>query len=104
MENRIKRVGQPTLFFELFFKNKGVFMMNEVIEIANQIAAALNYEIVKIFFKREYGRKILSVTLNKDGGVTIKDCEVFSKRLSLALDEADVIKEKYYLEVASPGI
>lgn len=79
-------------------------MMNEVTEIAKQLVAELGYEIVKIFFKREYGRKILSVTLNKDGGITIKDCEVFSKRFSLALDEADIVKEKYYLEVSSPGI
>lgn len=79
-------------------------MMNEVNEIAKQLAAELGFEIVKIFFKREYGRKILSVTLDKDGGITIKDCEVFSKRFSLALDEADIVKEKYYLEVSSPGI
>lgn len=97
-------MGQPTLFFELFFKNKGVFMMFEVTEIAKQLAAELGYEIVKIFFKREYGRKILSVTLNKAGGIIVRDCEIFSKRFSLALDEADIIKEKYYLEVASPGI
>lgn len=97
-------MGQPTLFFELFFKNKGVFMMNEVTEIANQIAAEQGFKIVKIFFKREYGRKILSVTLNKAGGIAVKDCETFSKRFSFALDEADIIKEKYYLEVASPGI
>lgn len=79
-------------------------MMNEVTEIAKQLASELGYEIVKIFFKREYGRKILSVTLNKDGGITIKDCEVFSKRFGLALDEADIVKEKYYLEVSSPGV
>lgn len=79
-------------------------MMNEVNQIAQQIADELGYCIKKIFFKREYDRKILSVTLNKDGGIAIKDCEVFSKRFSLALDEADIVKEKYCLEVSSPGI
>lgn len=79
-------------------------MMNEINNIAQQLADELGYEIKKIFFKREYGRKILSVTLDKPSGITIGDCEIFSKKLGFALDESNIIKEKYYLEVSSPGI
>ena len=34
----------------------------------------------------------------------MKDCEVFSKRLSAVLDEEDPIPTAYLLEVSSPGL
>ena len=42
--------------------------------------------------------------IDKDGGVSLDECEVVSRALSTALDKADPIQQNYYLEVSSPGI
>ncbi len=47
---------------------------------------------------------VLTVYIDKPGGVTIDDCAAVSERLSLILDVEDVIPHRYTLEVASPGL
>ena len=42
--------------------------------------------------------------MDKDGGVTIDDCELISKELEKVLDENDPIEQAYFLEISSPGI
>lgn len=46
----------------------------------------------------------LTVYIEKDGGVTIDDCEAVNRELSDALDEADFIRDPYTLCVSSPGL
>jgi len=46
----------------------------------------------------------LRVFINKPAGIEIDDCQFVSEKLAEILDEKDPIKEKYYLEVSSPGI
>ena len=45
----------------------------------------------------------LGVTLDKEGGVDILDCEAVSRKVSDLLDEADPIEGSYTLEVGSAG-
>jgi ribosome maturation factor RimP len=49
-------------------------------------------------------RTILKVFIDKTGGVTLGDCEQFSKALSAVLDVEDPIQGSYVLEVSSPGL
>lgn len=46
----------------------------------------------------------LRIFLDKPGGVEIDDCQLVSEKLTNELDAKDPIKEKYFLEVSSPGI
>lgn len=46
----------------------------------------------------------LTVYIEKDGGVTIDDCEAVNRELSDAMDEADFIRDPYTLCVSSPGL
>lgn len=50
------------------------------------------------------GPRVQVVLDRPRGAVTSDDCEWFSERLSLALDAADPIAGRYYLEVSSPGV
>jgi ribosome maturation factor RimP len=47
---------------------------------------------------------VLTVYIDKPGGVTLDDCTAVNERLSLILDVEDLIPHKYTLEVASPGL
>lgn len=52
-----------------------------------------------------HGRRwILRIFIDKEGGVTLDDCEMVSKQISQLLDAEDVIPHAYVLEVSSPGL
>lgn len=55
-------------------------------------------------FEKEGGNWYLRYFIDKDGGVTIQDCEDVSRAVEKLLDEADPIDHAYILEVGSPGI
>ena len=54
-------------------------------------------------YVREAGTRYLRVYIDKEGGVSIDDCERISRRLDPVLDEADPIAESYVFEVGSAG-
>lgn len=63
-----------------------------------------NYELVDIEFVKEGPNWYLRIYIDKDGGITIDDCETVSKSIEKLLDEKDPIEQAYILEVSSPGI
>ncbi|MGN0025421.1 MAG: ribosome maturation factor RimP, partial [Clostridium sp.] len=46
----------------------------------------------------------LRIYIDKDGGITLTDCEKLSRRVSDIMDEEDPIPVAYFLEVSSPGL
>ena len=46
----------------------------------------------------------LRAYIDKEGGITIDDCEAVSRELSDLLDVEDFIPEAYFLEISSPGL
>jgi len=64
-------------------------------------AGAMLYDLEYI---KEGSDKILRVYIDKDGGVDLNDCEKVSRAIEAVLDEQDLIKERYRLQVGSPGV
>ena len=64
----------------------------------------LKFEIADVEFVKEGQNYYLRVYLDKEGGITIDDCEVFSKAAEKILDKNDPIEQAYIFEVSSPGI
>lgn len=83
-------------------RRKGV--LSDVVKLAEEIREDLDLILVDTQFVKEHGRRILRFIINKEGGVTLSDCEAFSRAVSVRLDEEDIIEERYFLEVSSPGI
>lgn len=73
-------------------------------QLAEPIAAESGFYIYDIEYIKEGGLWFLRVYIDKDGGITMDECEAFSRTLSDTLDEANPISGNYYLEVSSPGI
>lgn len=77
----------------------------EVVEaLARPIIENLGLELVDVEYVREGANWYLRVYIDKDGGVTLDDCEAVNKPLSDKLDEVDPIPQSYIFEVSSPGI
>jgi ribosome maturation factor RimP len=61
--------------------------------------------LVDIEYKRSGKFGILRIFIDrKEGGITIRELEEISKKISLALDVEDPIENSYTLEVSSPGL
>ncbi len=63
-----------------------------------------HFELVDVEYVKEAGNWYLRIYIDKEGGITIDDCETVSRRLDQLLDEKDFIEEAYILEVSSPGL
>jgi ribosome maturation factor RimP len=61
-------------------------------------------ELVDVGFHRESGRRVLRVTVDRDGGVDLDTISVTSEKLSRRLDLEDEFPGPYTLEVSSPGV
>ena len=81
--------------------------MAKVTELVSALAAPLveaaGCSLWDVEYVREAGQWFLRVYIDKEGGVSIDDCEAVSRPLSDALDEADPIEGSYVLEVSSAG-
>ncbi len=78
--------------------------VDRVAALASPIAAELALELVDVEFVTEAGRRILRITIDREGGISHEHCETLSRRLDAAIEASDAMGEaRYYLEVSSPG-
>lgn len=88
----------------LVAKSKGGSTVNAVWEIAQPIAEELGLELWDVQYVKEGAQWYLRITIDKDGGVDINDCENMSRALDEPLDKNDPCSDQYILEVSSPGV
>ena len=68
------------------------------------LVAKNNFELVDVEYVKEGATWYLRAYIDKEGGITIEDCEIISRELSELLDREDFIPDAYILEVSSPGL
>ncbi len=68
------------------------------------IIEANNLELVDVEYVKEGGDYYLRIYADKEGGITIGDCEIVNRALGDILDTEDYISDAYILEVSSPGL
>lgn len=64
----------------------------------------IGYELYDVEYAKEGKDYFLRIFIDKEGGINLEDCEKVNNEITDLLDEADYIKEQYFLEVSSPGI
>lgn len=64
----------------------------------------LGYELVDIEFRNTKDGRMLTFYIYDENGITVDDCEKVSNFLDEKLDELDLIKGQYYLEVSSQDL
>ncbi len=63
-----------------------------------------NFELVDVEYVKEGESWYLRAYIDKEGGITVDDCEVVSREANELLDEQDYIEDSYIFEVSSPGL
>ncbi len=81
--------------------------MAKVTDLTAQLAQPLVEQagctLWDVEYVKEAGSWFLRIYIDKEGGVSIEDCEAVSRPLSDKLDEVDPIEGSYTLEVSSAG-
>lgn len=62
------------------------------------------YELYDVEYAKEGKDYYLRIFIDNEIGININDCEKVNNAITDKLDEADYIKEQYFLEVSSPGV
>lgn len=85
----------------------GVLLANieeKIEKLLESKISELGYELYDVEYVKEGQNYYLRVYIDKENGINIEDCEKVSNEINDILDEANYIKEQYFLEVSSPGI
>jgi ribosome maturation factor RimP len=77
---------------------------SQVEELLTPIIENLGYDLYDVIFEKEGKDYYLRIFIDKKDGINIQDCEKVNDAINDILDEEDLIKEQYFLEVSSPGI
>ncbi|MDF2538881.1 MAG: rimP [Herbinix sp.] len=73
-------------------------------KLLEPLVKANDFEVYDVEYVKEGGNYFLRCFIDKEGGITVDDCELVSRSLSDLLDKHDFIPDSYILEVSSPGL
>jgi len=73
-------------------------------EIASRVAEGSGLTLDLVEIGRMGGRRMVKLTIDREGGVNLEDCADFSRRVGAYLEAEDPIPGAYSLEVSSPGL
>ena len=74
-----------------------------VAALATPVIEAAGCTLWDVEYVKEAGQWFLRLYIDKEGGISIEDCEAVSRPMSDLLDEADPIEGSYVFEVSSAG-
>ena len=83
--------------------------MSTIVEQVTQVLAPLihePFELVDVEYGKLGGEAVLSIFVDKEGGISLQDTADLSEIISPVLDtiEPDPFPDQYMLEVTSPGL
>ena len=62
------------------------------------------FELVDVEYVKEGSTWYLRAYIDKDGGITVNDCELVAREMNEILDREDYVEDSYIFEVSSPGL
>ena len=68
------------------------------------ILERMQFELVDVEYVKEGSTYYLRAYIDKEGGITINDCEAVAREMNELLDREDFIPDSYTFEVSSPGL
>lgn len=77
---------------------------DKVNNLLRETINSLGYDLYDVEYVKEGKDYFLRIYIDKETGIDLNDCEKVNNAINDLLDEADLIKEQYFLEVSSPGI
>ena len=85
-------------------------LIEEIEKIVKPVLDEMNFELVEVEFSREGSNRVVRIYIDKSNPIdendriTLKDCGNASEKIGFLVDQVNLIKDNYLLEVSSPGI
>ena len=76
----------------------------KVYSLIEPIITSLGYSLYDVIYEKEAKDYYLRVFIDSKNGIDLNDCEKVNDAITDKLDEADYIKDAYFLEVSSCGL
>lgn len=73
-------------------------------QLITPIIERMNFELVDVEYVKEGGTWYLRAYIDKEGGITVNDCEAVAREMNEILDQEDFVEDSYVFEVSSPGL
>ncbi len=73
-------------------------------KLLQAIIEKIGYDLYDVEYAKEGKNYFLRILIDKPNGIDLEDCEKVNHAINDKLDEANYIKEQYFLEVSSPGV
>lgn len=79
-------------------------ILKKVEDLIGPVICSLGYMLIEREFVMDGGRWVLRLYIDREGGITVGDCERVSNGIGDLLEVEGVIPMNYTLEVSSPGL
>ena len=73
-------------------------------ELITKTVNDIGYSIYDVMYVKEGKDNYLRIFIDNETGISLDDCEKVNNAITDMLDEADIIKDQYFLEISSPGV
>jgi ribosome maturation factor RimP len=75
-----------------------------IVRICNEIAEKLNFFVIDINFRGDNRKKIIEVFVDAEKNVGADNLAEISREINSVIEEQDIIKQTYRLDVSTPGV
>lgn len=85
-------------------------MVNQeaIAQLSNIVSGYLsenNFELIQLIYRYEGRGLVLRLLVDKtEGSISMDECAQLNRQIGQLLDEKDIIRSRYILEVSSPGL
>lgn len=77
--------------------------LQKIRTLVEPIVSQLGYELLEARFLTEQGRPLLRISIDREGGIQVGDCQRVSREIETVLEVEEMVGLPYHLEVSSPG-
>ena len=75
-----------------------------IIRISSEIAEKLGYFVIEILYRGDNRKRIIEIYIDAEKNINADDLAEISREINSAMEEQDLLKDSYRLEVSSPGV
>ena len=75
-----------------------------IIRISNEIAEKLGYFVIEILLRGDNRKRIIEIYIDAENNINANDLAEMSREINSVLEEQNLIKESYRLDVSTPGV
>lgn len=79
-------------------------LKENIVKISDEIVRNSNFFIVDVLFRGDQRKRIIEIFVDGEKNVSAEDLAEISREINRVIEEKDLIKESYRLDVSTPGV